>query len=139
MGMTMAQKILARHSAREEVKVGDYIWANVDGTALSGPISNYKLEKVFDPERVYAVEDHLAPPPSVQAANDMVHMRKLVEKWGLTNFFEYGRNGIQHEIFPQYGYVSPGDLIASLDSHTTSYGCFNVASCPLFEEAPYVI
>jgi len=26
-----------------------------------------------------------------------------------------------------------------LDSHSTSYGCFNVASCPINEEAPYVL
>jgi len=91
MGMTMAQKILARHSAKEEVKVGEYIWANVDGTSLAGSASlyydEYKLEKVFDPERVYAVDDHLAPPPNIEAANEMVKYRKLVEKWGIRNFF----------------------------------------------------
>jgi 3-isopropylmalate/(R)-2-methylmalate dehydratase large subunit len=139
MGMTMAQKILASHSGRSEVKVGEYIWANVDGTALSGPTGEYTLEKVFDPEKVYAVDDHLAPPPTIKAANEMAHYRELVKKWGLKNFFEYGRGGIQHEIFPHYGYVSPGDLIASLDSHSTSYGCFNAASCPLYEESPYVM
>jgi 3-isopropylmalate/(R)-2-methylmalate dehydratase large subunit len=141
--MTIAQKILASHADRETVAEGDYIWARVDGTALSGSASTYyneyPLEKVFDPERVYAVDDHLAPPPTIEAANEMVKYRNLVKKWGLTNFFEYGRHGIMHEIFPRYGYVSPGDLIASLDSHSTSYGCFNVASCPLFEEAPYVL
>ena len=143
MGMTIAQKILASHSEREAVKEGDYIWAKVDGTSLSGNASTYyneyKLEKVFDPDLVYAVDDHLAPPPNVNAANEMVKYRMLVKKWGLKNFFEYGRHGIQHEIFPEYGYVSPGDLIAMLDSHSTSYGCFNVASCPIYEEAPYVL
>lgn len=142
MGMTMAEKILADHSGKKEVKAGEYVWARIDGTALSSStfrrLEEYGVKKVFDPDRIYAVEDHLAPPPTVAAANSMVEMRRAVQKYGIKNFFEYGRHGVLHEIYPQYGYVSPGDLIASVDSHTTSYGCFNAASCPINEEAVYV-
>lgn len=143
MGMTMAEKILAEHSGRKEVKVGEYVWARIDGTAFGRTtairLKEYGVEKLFEPDRVYAVEDHLTPPPTVAAANNMVTMRQAVRKYGIKNFFEYGRHGILHEIFPQYGYVSPGDLIASKDSHSTSYGCFNVASCPINEEEVYVL
>lgn len=143
MGMTMAEKILAEHAGRSEVKAGEYVWARIDGTALTlsavKRLEEYGIKQVFDPDRVYAVEDHFAPPPTVGAANNMVAMREAVKKYGLKNFFEYGRHGVLHEIFPQYGYVAPGDLIVSVDSHTTSYGCFNVASCPINEEAPYVL
>jgi len=143
MGMTMAEKILAEHAGRNEVKAGEYVWARIDGTALTlsavKRLEEYGIKKVFDPDRVYAVEDHFAPPPTVGAANNMVAMREAVKKYGIKNFFEYGRHGVLHEIFPQYGYVSPGDLIVSVDSHSTSYGCFNVASCPINEEAPYVL
>jgi 3-isopropylmalate/(R)-2-methylmalate dehydratase large subunit len=143
MGMTMAEKILARHAGKDDVKPGEYLWANIDGTAFFGHhpsrYERYNIEKVFDPDRVYVVEDHFAPAPTVAMANEMVKMRRLVEKWGVTNFFEYGRHGILHELFPDHGYVSPGDLIASVDSHSTSYGCFNVASCPINEEVPYVL
>jgi 3-isopropylmalate/(R)-2-methylmalate dehydratase large subunit len=58
------------------------------------------VEQLFDPERVYVVEDHLAPPPSVAAANNAVAMRQMVKKYGIKNFFEYGRHGILHEIYP---------------------------------------
>ncbi|MGA2463790.1 MAG: aconitase/3-isopropylmalate dehydratase large subunit family protein [Thermodesulfobacteriota bacterium] len=143
MGMTMAEKVLAEHSGKKEVNAGQYVWAHIDGTALLGGshrrLEEYGVEKLFNPDRVYAVEDHLAPPPTVGAANTMVEMRRAVKKFGIKNFFEYGRHGILHEIFPQYGYVSPGDLIVSVDSHTTSYGCFNAASCPINEEAAYVL
>lgn len=143
MGMTMAEKILAEHSGKKAVKPGEFIWANIDATAATAgtlrQLERYGVERPFDPGRVYAVEDHLAPPPNVAAANTMVTMRRMVKKYGIKNFFEYGRHGILHEIFPQYGYVSPGDLIASIDSHSTSYGCFNVASCPINEEAVYVL
>lgn len=143
MGMTMAEKILADHAGKKQVKAGEYVWGRIDGTALSASthrrLEEYGIDKLFDPDRVYAVEDHFAPPPTLAAANQVAEMRRAVKKYGIKNFFEYGRHGVLHEIYPQYGYVSPGDLIVSVDSHTTSYGCFNVASCPINEEVAYVL
>lgn len=148
MGMTMTEKILAAHCGASVVRPGQYIWASVDGTALStgssGLVAIRRLEKLgvarlFDPERVYVVDDHLAPAPSVEAANAMAEIRHFVKKYGITHFFDWGRHGILHELFPNHGYVSPGDFIASVDSHSTSYGCFNAASCPLNEELILVL
>lgn len=145
MGATMAEKILARASGRSQVQPGEYIWAKVDGTAVIGArglrarLRSLGIEKVWNPDRVYVTEDHLAPPPSVDAANAAVEMRKFVKEYGITHFFEWGRHGILHQLFPDHGYVSPGDFIASIDSHSTSYGCFNVASCPINEELPLVL
>lgn len=145
-GMTMAEKILARASGRAQVQPGEYVWATVDGTAIIGiasaavrQLEALGVERLFDPERIYVTEDHLAPSPSVQSANSSREMRRLVKKYGLGNFFEWGRHGILHELFPNHGYCSPGDFIASIDSHSTSYGCFNVASCPINEELPFVL
>lgn len=144
MGMTMCEKILARASSRNEVHPGEYLWAKVDGTAMIGGrlyerLQSLGVKRLFDPERIYVTEDHLAPPPSVEAANSAANMRRLVKQYGITHFFEWGRHGIMHELFPQHGYCSPGDFIASIDSHSTSYGCFNVASCPINEELIYVL
>ena len=145
MGMTMVEKILAAHAGKREVKPGEYVWCDVDGTAILGHspllkrLESLGVERLFDPERIYAVEDHMAPPPTVEAANATSDLRKLVKKYGITHFFEYGRHGILHELFPHHGYVSPGDLIVSIDSHSTSYGCFNVASTPVNEELIYVV
>jgi 3-isopropylmalate/(R)-2-methylmalate dehydratase large subunit len=145
MGKTMAEKILAAHSVKGDVKPGEYIWCNVDGTAILGHslllkrLETLGVESLFDPDRIYAVEDHMAPSHTIDAANAMSDLRKLVKKYGITNFFEYGRHGILHELFPNHGYVSPGDLIVSVDSHSTSYGCFNAASTPINEEVPYVL
>ena len=144
MGMTMSEKILARASGRSEVKPGEYIWAKVDGTAMIGGryakrLDSLGVEELFDPDRVYVTEDHIAPSHSVDAANVASDMRRMVKKYGITHFFEWGRHGILHELFPNHGYCSPGDFIASVDSHSTSYGCFNVASCPVNEEAVYIL
>ena len=144
MGMTMTEKILARASGRSEVKPGEYIWARVDGTAMIGGrfakrLESLGVEKLFDPDRIYVTEDHIAPSHSVEAANVAADMRRMVKKYGITHFFEWGRHGILHELFPDHGYCSPGEFIASIDSHSTSYGCFNVASCPVNEEVVYIL
>ena len=38
MGMTMAEKILATRSGADVVEPGQYVWANVDGTGVFGPL-----------------------------------------------------------------------------------------------------
>ena len=144
MGMTMTEKILARASGRSGVTPGEYIWAKVDGTAVIGGkfakrLESLGVESLFDPDRIYVTEDHIAPSHSLEAANAAADMRRMVKKYGITHFFEWGRHGILHELFPNHGYCSPGEFIASIDSHSTSYGCFNVASCPVNEEVLYIL
>jgi 3-isopropylmalate/(R)-2-methylmalate dehydratase large subunit len=54
-----------------------------------------------------------------------------VKKYNITHWYEYGRHGILHQVFPENGYVRPGELIAMTDSHSTTYGAFNAASCSI--------
>jgi 3-isopropylmalate/(R)-2-methylmalate dehydratase large subunit len=136
MGMTIAEKILASHSGREQVKPGEYLWAKVDN---AGKIADMdKFGGKFDPDAVYVAEDHMAPPPSVRYANMMVEMRALARKHGVKKFFEFGHGGISHELFPHFGFVSPGDLIAAGSSHGTSEGCFNAATTNPGGNQPYI-
>lgn len=143
MGMTIAEKVLAGHAEKKEVKPGEYLWASIDGTnmVLFSPkdMEKYRVQQVFDPDRIYACEDHWLPPPTTEIANEVVRLRQTIKKHQIKNFFDIGRHGVSHEIYPYYGYVSPGDLIASVDSHSTTYGCFNAAGCAIFEESPFVL
>jgi homoaconitase/3-isopropylmalate dehydratase large subunit len=69
MGMTMAEKILASRRGKSIVRPGEYVWANVDGTGVFSPIplmDKLGIIEVFDRERIYAVNDHFAPSPTVQ-------------------------------------------------------------------------
>ena len=143
MGMTMAEKILASHSGRDKVTPGEFIWAKIDATNFMAEIGleveRLGIEKLFDPDCIYAVDDHLSPPSSVAHAEMVAETRRLVKKYGISHWFEYGRHGILHQLYPEQGYVRPGELIASRDSHSTSYGAFNAASCPIMIELPYVL
>lgn len=53
MGMTMAEKILAAHAGKKEVKPGEYVWASIDGTAIGmstpGILKKYSIEKFLIP------------------------------------------------------------------------------------------
>ena len=125
MGMTMAEKILASRSGADVVTPGQYVWADVDGTGIFGPLpllDQLGVTKVYDTARVYAVDDHFAPSPTVERADAHKALKDFAHRFELENYFEYGRHGILHQVVPEHGYVSPGDLIVSIDSHSTSYG-----------------
>ncbi|MBI2863419.1 MAG: 3-isopropylmalate dehydratase large subunit [Chloroflexi bacterium] len=141
MGMTLAEKILAAHSGRDAVKPGEFVWCNIDATSGGGlrGLERLGVERVWDSQRIYVTDDHLAPPTSISVANDMVETRRLVEKYGITHFYEYGRHGIQHQVFPEHGYVVPGDLIAMADSHSTTGGAFNAAVTCATGESLYIM
>ncbi len=141
MGMTIAEKILAAHSDRSAVKPGEYVWAKVDATTGHGLAQLEKLgvEEIWNPDRVYLVEDHQAPPPTVDVANQVKDMRRLVKKYKITHFFEFGRHGILHQVFPENGLVVPGELIAMGDSHSTSGGVFNACVTNAAMDGLYIL
>ena len=127
MELTIAQKVLARHAGRNDVAPGEYLWCDIDAAAgipfeLLDRVGAIRLH---DPDRTYVVEDHLAPPPTIARANVMVRRREEVRRWGVRNFFDYGRHGILHQVFAEHGMFAPGELIAMPDSHATSGGVFN--------------
>jgi 3-isopropylmalate/(R)-2-methylmalate dehydratase large subunit len=147
MGMTIAEKILASKSGRSEVKPGQYVTAKIDKimagdfmTEMFDAFEEIGIDKVWDPSRVIALTDHSVPSRSVESAQADVQKRKFVEHYGLTHWYDVGRGGICHQIMPENGHALPGTLVVGMDSHTTSYGAFNVAATAIqVPEAYYVV
>ena len=127
MGMTIAEKILAAHAGADTATPGEYMWCKVDATSghRLADLEALGVDRVWDPDKVYMVDDHQAPPPTIVAANKVKDLRRLIKKYDITNYFEYGRGGILHQVFAEHGMYAPGDLIAQCDSHSTSGGVFN--------------
>ena len=127
MGMTIAEKILAEHAGADSVKPGQYIWCKVDATSghRLGELEALGVDRVWDKDKVFMVDDHQAPPPTIAAANKVKEVRRLIKKYDIANFFEYGRGGILHQVFAENGMYAPGELIAQCDSHSTAGGVFN--------------
>jgi 3-isopropylmalate/(R)-2-methylmalate dehydratase large subunit len=130
MGMTITEKILAAHVGRDRVRPGDIINAKVDvvlGNDVTAPVAIKEFEKlgvesVFNKERIVLVPDHFTPNKDIKAAEQSKIVREFARKYGIVNYFEVGRMGIEHCLLPEAGLVLPGDLIIGADSHTCTYG-----------------
>jgi homoaconitase/3-isopropylmalate dehydratase large subunit len=127
MGMTITEKILARHSSRKEVHAGDLVECDISTAALveltfSG---GRRTRKVWDPEKVWLFGDHSMPSHTVVAANDMVQLRRFAAKTGIKNVMD--GQGISHVVLSEKGGILPGTVLANVDSHTASVGALNCA------------
>jgi len=133
MGMTLTEKILARHAALESVEPGQIINAKVDlvlanelsaAVAIAGFRSFKGASKVFDPDKIALVEDHFVPAKDAQSAKLAKLMKDFAGEQKIKHFFDVGRGGIEHVVLPEEGLTAPGELIVGGDSHTCTYGAF---------------
>ena len=132
MGMTMAEKILARHSGRERVEPGELIEAEVDlmmGNDITAPIAIKRLKalgmtRLPFPDKVFLVMSHYAPAKDIQSAEQIKISREFAREQALQHYYAEG-SGIEHVILPEEGWVLPGDLVIGADSHSCTYGATN--------------
>ena len=128
MGMTIAEKILAHKSGLSRVVPGQIVDAYPDlvmsHTATWRSVSVMEkvgATKLYDPERIAVVLDHIAPAKSEKNAADHLKCRNFVKKYGIRKFYDVDA-GIAHLVLMEAGHVAPGDLIVGTDSHCTIYG-----------------
>ncbi|MFL5624029.1 MAG: 3-isopropylmalate dehydratase large subunit [Ktedonobacteraceae bacterium] len=76
--------------------------------------------RVFNPQRSHIVFDHIVPPATIAAATLQRDIRAFAQEQDITILQE----GICHQVMPERGYVTPGDIIVGADSHTCTYGAF---------------
>lgn len=135
MGQTMTEKILTRAAGGRRAVPGDILEVAVDlvmTNDITAPLSirEFKktgLERVFDPRKVVFVPDHFVPAKDIKSAEQAKIMREFAVEQG-TLYFEIGRAGIEHVVLPENGLTLPGQVIIGADSHTCTYGAFNVFS-----------
>ena len=104
MGMTMTQKILARHAGLDEVHAGQLIQAKLDlvmGNDITSPVAINEFEsagfnEVFDSKKVVMVMDHFTPNKDIKSATQCKQCRVFAKRFGLKNLFDVGEMGIEH-------------------------------------------
>lgn len=136
MGMTLSQKILAKHAGLDEVKAGQLINAQLDlvlANDITGPVAikEFKkagIKKVADRQKIALVMDHFAPNKDIKSAQQCKICREFSNEHNLTNFFDVGKMGIEHALLPEQGLVGAGDLVIGADSHTCTYGALGAFS-----------
>jgi 3-isopropylmalate/(R)-2-methylmalate dehydratase large subunit len=128
---TIAEKILGAHAADRAVKAGDVVVAKVDFAMVHDARAANALQmleklgaaRLPHASRSAFVLDHYSPPPNPEAANIHRAMRAFAEEHGAT-LYDVG-DGICHQVLPEGGHFTAGDLVVGTDTHSTTYGAFN--------------
>ena len=130
MGKTIAEKIFAAH-LRDEPFPGTKV-LNLDRVLcheITTPVAIADLEargkdRVFDPDKIKAVIDHVTPSKDSKTALQAKMLRDWARRHQIKDFFDVGHNGVCHAIFPEKGYIRPGFTVIMGDSHTCTHGAF---------------
>ena len=111
MGMTMTQKILAKHAGLASVEAGQLIEADLDlvlGNDVTTPVAIHEMEKfnkkeVFDKSKIALVMDHFTPNKDIKSAEHCKCVREFSGENEIVNFFDVGEMGIEHALLPEKG------------------------------------
>lgn len=130
MGQTIAEKIFAAH-LRDTPAPGSMV-LGIDVVMcheITTPIAIMDLmekgkDRVFDPSKIKAVIDHVTPAKDSKTAMQAKIMRDWARRHGIKDFFDVGRNGVCHALFPEKGFIRPGNTVIMGDSHTCTHGAF---------------
>ncbi len=152
-GMTLTEKILARHSGKRHVEPGENVWVNVDILMthdVCGPgtigIFHEKFgptAKVWDRDRVVIIPDHYIFTADEKCHRNVQTLRDFVREQGLRYYYdpEFVKNepgmpspyrdptktsykGVCHKALPEEGHIRPGEILIGTDSHTCTAGAF---------------
>jgi len=142
-GRTLYDKIIDRHrvaSLNEVRGPGEAMLLYVDRTVLNEYTSPQAFSGLRDagrpvwrPAAALGVVDHVnsTAPERGNGTKDPAAQRQI--EYFLQNGRDFGveifdvlnpRQGIEHVVLPELGWVLPGLVIAAGDSHTTTYGAF---------------
>ena len=130
MGKTLAEKIFDSH-LRDEPFPGTKV-LNIDRVLcheITTPVAIADLvwrgkDRVFDPTKIKAVIDHVTPAKDSKTATQAKMLRDWARRHEIPDFFDVGRNGVCHAIFPEKGFIHPGHTVIMGDSHTCTHGAF---------------
>ena len=154
MGMTITQKILARHAGRDAVVPCENVWCDVDVLMSNDVIAPQMIgvfeeqfgedADVWDPEKIVLIPDHYIFTADPKAHRNVEIMRDFARRKGIrshynADFLPAGLEGMPqpyadpgstaymgvcHVTLPQKGHTRPGELLLGTDSHTCTHGAF---------------
>jgi len=130
MGKTTAEKIFDAHLV--DRPFGEAWVLKLDAVfchEITTPIAitdlmAKQMDTVFDASKIKAVIDHVTPAKDSKTAEQGKILREWAGRHGIKDFFDIGKNGVCHALFPEKGFVRPGYTIIMGDSHTCTHGAF---------------
>ena len=141
MGLTLAEKILARASGLDMVSPGEIMGAAVDLALSAGNAGEVRADfeargvaGVWDPDHIVIVADHSAPAGGGQTAEAHKSVREFVRRYQIRHFYDVGRGGAIHQVVAENGFVGPGMVVVGTDPHAAAHGAFCAFSTVLSAE-----
>lgn len=146
MGMNITEKIIARASEKTKVAPDDVVFVNIDKAMIhdvSGPgviavfeklkKQGMKIERLWDPSKVWVAEDHFVPPADKISAENIIMLSDFTKKFGIEKHFKYGMGqyGICHTLSHEEAMVLPGEVYVGGDSHTNTTGALGAFAAGL--------
>jgi 3-isopropylmalate/(R)-2-methylmalate dehydratase large subunit len=130
MALTLAEKIFRSH-LRDEPFPGakvldiDVVMCHEITTpvAINDLVARGK-DRVFNPDKIKVVIDHVTPAKDTKTAQQGKILRDWARRHKIKDFFDIGRNGVCHVLFPEQGFIRPGYTVIMGDSHTCTHGAF---------------
>lgn len=134
MGMTIAEKVLARASGNTSVQPGQYVDAKIDRLIADEEFYRMHAEavqagipggipRIWDPERFHVVLEHFQPAMNQVQALRQKKMRELARQYTI-KYFRDVTCGVIHRIAIE-DFVLPGELGVGADSHSCAWGALN--------------
>jgi 3-isopropylmalate/(R)-2-methylmalate dehydratase large subunit len=142
MGMTIAEKALARASSRKTVRVGEYVDARIDRLIVNESFVRMHMQAVaagfqdgipgiWDRSRFHIYIEHHQPALTLAHTNRQQKVRELAEYYNIANFHDT-QCGVIHTL-ALAECVMPGEVAIGNDSHTCSWGALNCVATALGE------
>jgi homoaconitate hydratase family protein/3-isopropylmalate dehydratase small subunit len=122
MGRTFAEKIFNANAGAIVFKKPDIVMSHDNTASIEKTFQKMGGTKLADPDQLFFVLDHNAPPASSKLANDYQRIREIAREQGVKKFHDTGE-GICHQLMALY--ARPGMVIVGSDSHTCTAGAFN--------------
>ena len=133
-GHTLAEQLLLHSTGLEDLRPGDVVTVRVDEAVLHDIYAPYifqqfrdmGFDRVFDPDRVSVMVDHLYPTCLDDDPRCFRYSRRFQDEYGVERL--YVADGISHQLALETGIAAPGKIIFGTDSHTTTYGAVGAFS-----------
>src|SRR5271170_3790455 len=152
-GMTITEKIIAKHAERKAVRPGENVWVDVDILMthdVCGPgtigIFHEKFgrdAKVWDKDRVVIIPDHYIFTADQKCHRNVQVLRDFVKEQGLKYYYDpefvtleptmpnpyrepttTNYKAVSHKAMWEKGHIRFGEILLGTDSHTCTAGAF---------------
>ncbi len=128
MGKTFAEKVLARAAGVSEVRPGEIVdvypdlyMSHMASWRCIRMLEKLGTDRLYDPDRIAMVMDHISPAQTVKTADDQRLCREFAMRKDIKKFYDVNA-GIAHVVLMEEGHIRPGMVVIGTDSHSTIYG-----------------